>query len=169
MIEQEIWKPVVRNRNYEVSNLGRVRRVVAGRGATIGKVLKIQSNGRYCQVGLFVDNKSRKEFIHILVMEAFVGPCPAGYETNHKDTFRTNNALDNLEYRTPTENMEHASANGLLRIGKANHSTKLTDEQVIWLREQVASGKSRHAVAKELGICFQHAAQIASGERRKHI
>jgi HNH endonuclease/NUMOD4 motif len=166
---EEIWKPVVRNRNYEVSALGRVRRVVGGRGAKIGKVLKNQSNGRYSQVGLFVGNESRKEFVHILVLEAFVGPCPDGYETNHKDTFRTNNALDNLEYCTPTENMKHASAHGLLRFGKDNHSTKLTDEQVIWLREQVAAGRSRHAVAKELGISFQHAAQVVNRKRRKRL
>ena len=167
--EPEIWKPVIRNLNYEVSNRGRIRRCVGGQGTRIGKILKCSSNGRYHQVGLFRNNMASRELVHILVAAAFIGPCPDGKEVNHKDACRTHNWSTNLEYCTPIENMEHASRNGLLRIGERNHQTKLTDDQVIWIREQVAGGRSRRSVAKELGLSFQYVGEIVSKKKRLHL
>lgn len=56
-------------------------------------------------------NGQRKHFsIHRLVMLAFVGPSKL--HVNHKDFNTLNNHIDNLEYVTAKENMEHARAGG---------------------------------------------------------
>ena len=43
-------------------------------------------------------------FGHALVMEAFVGPRPAGYEVSHRDGDASNNHVRNLRYATRQEN-----------------------------------------------------------------
>lgn len=166
---EERWVPIKRNTAYEVSDLGHIRRVEAGRGARIGKILKASSNGRYLQVGLYRSNKVRRELVHIIVAEAFIGPRPEGCEVNHQDGCRGNNSASNLEYCTPKENMEHASRKRLLAFGSRNKSTKLTDSQVEWIRREVANGRSRHSVAAEIGICFQHASDIVNGKKRASV
>lgn len=54
------------------------------------------------------DGKGRKHRVHRLIALAFIGPCPEGWQINHKDGNRTNNVLLNLEYCTRVENMRHA-------------------------------------------------------------
>lgn len=47
-----------------------------------------------------------RKYIHRLVLETYVGPCPKGMECRHLDGNRTNNHLHNLCWGTHLENME---------------------------------------------------------------
>lgn len=64
----------------------------------------------------------RSELVHRLVAFAFLGP-PRSHKRshiNHKDMDKGNNAVDNLEYVTPSENNHHRFANTTSRSdGKA--------------------------------------------------
>lgn len=51
--------------------------------------------------------------VHHLVAEAVWGPMPEGMQVNHVDGDKLNNNANNLEYVTPTENMQHALRLGL--------------------------------------------------------
>ncbi len=118
----EIWVPIRRLEGlYDVSNLGRVRRVKAARGTRAGKIVKplpIGRGYRCFKINVKAASgrwKTRGLYIHHCVAEAFIGPRPDGMEVNHIDTDKTNNRADNLEYTTPTGNKEHAKQNGLQR------------------------------------------------------
>lgn len=50
--------------------------------------------------------------IHRLVMLAFVGTCPEGYEVLHGDGDRTNNRISNLSYGTRGDNNRDAVKHG---------------------------------------------------------
>lgn len=49
--------------------------------------------------------------VHKLVLETFVGPCPAGYECEHLNRKRDDNRLQNLCYKTRSENQRNTANN----------------------------------------------------------
>jgi HNH endonuclease/NUMOD4 motif-containing protein len=103
-----IWADVVGYEGYyRVSHRGDVMRVKAGRNARVGKILKAspQTKG-YLTVGLSKDGKTRMHLVHRLVLSAFVGSIP-WLQCNHKDLNKKNNSIDNLEYMTPSQNVNH--------------------------------------------------------------
>src|SRR4051794_38431819 len=67
-----------------------------------------QSRG-HCTVELGRDNI---RFIHRLVLEAFVGPCPDGLECRHLDGDPGNNLLSNLKWGTRLENFQDSVKHG---------------------------------------------------------
>lgn len=111
---QETWRPVVGAEGYyEVSDLGRVRsldRLLTfpdGRSRrSPGRILKPwkSNRGGYPAVGIAVDGKKRKVFVHVLVLEAFVGPRPPGMACCHGDGNAENNCLANLRWDTYSSN-----------------------------------------------------------------
>jgi hypothetical protein len=119
----EHWKAIVQCLAYEVSDLGRVRRVVTGSHTYIGKILKGKTTHRgYVLVGLFQDGKRFNRRVHRLVAEAFV-PNPLNLpEVNHIDG--KSNAASNLEWRTRRGNTQHAVQNDLIGDGISYDSTR---------------------------------------------
>ncbi|WP_432418660.1 NUMOD4 motif-containing HNH endonuclease [Corynebacterium suedekumii] len=97
---------------YEVSDQGHVRsvdrRIVDSRGVrrTLqGRLLTPQVNaGGYLSVHLSRGGRGAHPPVHRLVLAAFVGPAPEGYETRHLDGDPANNALPNLTWGTHSEN-----------------------------------------------------------------
>ena len=59
----------------------------------------------YLQIVLSHEGKTFTKFIHQVVAECYLGPCPAGYEVDHIDGNKTNNHISNLQYLTKTENL----------------------------------------------------------------
>jgi hypothetical protein len=51
-------------------------------------------------------------WVHHLVLLAFRGPCPPGYERCHQDGNPSNNALGNLSYGTRRDNVLDAIRHG---------------------------------------------------------
>lgn len=66
------------------------------------------SNGKagYFQVKVCNKRVEAKYYVHRLVWEAFKGPIAKGYEIDHLDEDKSNNALSNLEIVTRKENMK---------------------------------------------------------------
>lgn len=96
-----------------------------------GLLSLILSNTGYLVVSL---TGGRREQVHALVAEAFIGPRPIGFYVDHIDGCKTNAAADNLEYVRPGENARRAYALGLKRriqrFGTDNNATKLSAWQV---------------------------------------
>lgn len=95
----EIWKPIPGWPNYEVSDLGQVRNIN-------GRVLRpTRRSHSYLAVDLHRGDEMRRAYVHRLVLEAFVGPCPAGHETHHDNDVSTDNRLINLRWSTHATNI----------------------------------------------------------------
>lgn len=98
---EEIWRPIDGYDGYEVSNLGRVRRI------TITYLKPDKSENRKYRYNLRKQNKKGKhEFGHILVAKAFPEICGEwfnGCEVHHKDRNSKNNKAENLICLTKQE------------------------------------------------------------------
>jgi hypothetical protein len=109
----ENWKTIEDFKAYEVSDLGRIRRVVPGRNTCIGKVLRQSMTVEGCRgrlrVGLWRSGKCHFKLVHVLVAKAFI-PNPLGLpEVNHlgkSDDCRAST----LEWRTKLGNVQHSVA-----------------------------------------------------------
>jgi hypothetical protein len=69
--------------------------------------------------------KGNSRQVHQLVLEAFVGPCPEGYEVLHLNHEPSDNRLVNLKYGTRSENvrMDYAvGARNGSRPAKGKHA-----------------------------------------------
>ena len=116
----EIWLPIEGYENlYEVSNLGRVRRlesVVTGKNGVTrkvsGKILKprTQQNG-YLTVELYKNGIRRHFLLHRLVATAFLPRSDKKFQVNHLDENKLNNTVENLEWCTAKENNNYGTRN----------------------------------------------------------
>lgn len=165
---REIWKPIPTSKGcYAASNLGRVRSIPAIGSRRTGKVLSAQqeSDGRY-RVSLhlpWIGKWGLKRFlVHKLVMEAFKGKCPAGYEVNHKDGDHTNNVLNNLEYIPKRKNYDHAVQHRLYAHSEKRGASKLTTDSVRLIRKS-------ELAAKVLAEIYGVSATAISAVRKRKI
>lgn len=160
-----MWKPVVGYENiYEVrpgKDGGRVRRIKPIQRSKVGKELfGIDSYG-YPRVVLSKPNtKPKHARIHVLILEAFEGQKPHGYEGCHADDVKLNNSLKNLYWGTRSNNLRdsvknghHSSAKGFkYQTGEDHSRSKLSNNK----REEIAlrklAGESAINLAKEFGV-----------------
>ena len=105
----EIWKKsYIYPSQYEVSNFGRVRNVATK------QILKPQIDAKgYERVRLSYHNKRASAKVHRLVAVAFISNPDQKPQVNHIDGNKKNNAVDNLEWSTNSENQIHAFKYGL--------------------------------------------------------
>ncbi len=115
----ESWAPIPgQEGRYEVSDLGSVRSFVWSklRGETRPQTLKtIRLDSGYLVVGLVTSGRQRLRRVHQLVLEAFVGPRPAGMITRHLNGDQTDNRLSNLAWGTQAENEADKKLHGTVR------------------------------------------------------
>jgi len=106
---------------YEVTDCGKV--ISLKRTTTNGKTLAQGSNGAgYKTVTLSKNGNSQTHLVHRLVVMSLVGQPPAGKtDVNHKDGNKHNNHIENLEWVSRQENIQHSVDNGLQPKNKVGH------------------------------------------------
>lgn len=146
----ELWRPVVGwDGLYDVSNTGRVRSLKrncsGAQGTSPGKTGRVLTpgvhEGGYLTVMLYRNRKYRAAYVHHLVLEAFVGPCPPGMECRHfPDRDPTNNNAENLSWGTPEENASDKKLHNTNPQGERNGHAKVDENDVRAIRRMYATG-----------------------------
>lgn len=116
----------------------------------------------YAHVILCVDGKVLHRQLHRVVAETFIPnvynkPC-----VNHKDGNKLNNHVDNLEWVTYKENIQHALSTGLMYsiADEANPKAKVTREIVDQIRVDYKTIKSYRKLAEVYGVTYSTIASI---------
>ena len=130
-----IWKDVEGFEGlYRVSNEGVL--VSTPRNGTKGGVVKRykMANG-YEEYHLFKDAKLTHIYVHRLLAKYFIPNPENKPHVNHIDGNPMNNSLNNLEWVTHKENIRHAAKIGRMKSGEKHHNVKLTDREVLEIRD----------------------------------
>lgn len=183
-MEREIWKDVVGfEGRYQVSSIGRVkslkREVVnVGGFRIVPEKIKKQtvatgrgrSKGKYPHsiVMLYENNNQYRKLVHRLVLEAFIGKAPVGFQGCHNDGNGLNNRIDNLRWDTPIENVRDSIRHGTFKLGtikNENHcKAKYKNYQVIMIRKLAEAGVPRHIIEKAFDAKKNSLSRIITGK-----
>jgi hypothetical protein len=174
-MSKETWKDVVGYEGvYQVSNHGRVKRIGHARGATPGRILKPAQNLKgYLHVSLSRSQKRRDAEVHRLVAEAFLWHAPSpDHEVNHKNGNKQDNRVENLEWVTRCQNVQHSvrQLHADRAKGEENGHAKATAREVRRIRQLYASGKYSHMQLGEMfGLGHTTIGAIVRRETWKHV
>lgn len=149
---------------YLVSDSGRVRSLLSNR------LLKPDEPSGYPRVTLSRNGAIERRFVHRLVLEAFVGPCPRGMEGCHGNGARSDARLTNLRWDTKSANQADRLKHGTACIGDAHANTKVSDAAANLIRETYTPRcrtNGAKAIAKRLGVHPVTVEKIARGITRK--
>ena len=158
------WRAVVDWPNYEVSEHGDVRRLGGTPNCLRTRLLRPGSNRKtgYRYVSLCRDGRCWSFNVHGLVARAFLGPMEVGshrdaMQVDHKDCNRQNNHWTNLEYVTHMENLRRGG------------QLKLTEEDVLAIRELRELGQPLKPIARFFGISVQQVCNLSKRRCWVHI
>lgn len=172
-VRNEIWKPVFGYEGfYEVSSFGRVRTVLGASQHSYhyhaGSILGPSNDGHYWILHL-TGLKKRTRRVHTLVLESFIGPRPKGMVSRHLDGNAYNNALENLAWGTQKQNMDDKKKHGTNVEGTGCWQAKLTEDDVVKIRELRKSGETLDAISKMFPVTPNNIWDVTSGRTWKHV
>lgn len=99
------------------------------------KLRRLVSSLEFWQSEKFWYGRGKDFYIHRLVAETFI-PNPKNLpQVDHIDTDKANCRVENLRWATGEENRKYAAEKGLAKEGEDRPDAKLTNEQVIYIRE----------------------------------
>lgn len=123
----------------------------------------------YNRVTLKHKDGGKTLLVHRLVAIKFI-PNPSNYpQVNHKDGNKSNNHHENLEWCTCQQNNDHAIAHGLVKRGSARPNSKLSDEDVLDMRQLRLEGLTYYQLAEIFGVSYQCAHRVCDRQTYIHI
>lgn len=159
-----MWKQI-RNYNYEINENGLIRNIKTGK---FRKGFKRKDG--YVGVQLYLGKVVNFQ-LHRLIAEAFIPNPENKLYVNHKNSNRSDNSLDNLEWVTFEENVKHAYESGYAsNKGSNNGFSVLSEEQVLEMRSKRKNDKLTYQeLATHYNVSYGCVAGIIQRKTWKHI
>ena len=162
---------------YQVSDLGNVRSVwqTTRHGRPLKPFLSGPKRRQYPRVRLYSGTREHSDiFVHVIVMLAFDGPPPAGYEIDHLDNDPLNPEYTNLEYVTRPEQQRRVYRRDKSRLpvhrpGELNPCAVLTWDSVRQIRALSSGGHRNADLARRYGVDPSTISQIVRGRNWREV
>lgn len=175
-LDGEIWKDVKNYEGmYQISNMGRLKslpRVIPQDGndrVMYGNLMSsVRDNGNG-YINVYLSNGELGydvKYVHILVAEHFIDNPENKFTVNHKDANKKNNKLENLEWATQKEQMEHVKDNNLMKKDRVNY----TDEQIISIYTDFVYNKyTKKYIFEKYGVSKTYLGNLKRKTHRKYV
>lgn len=148
-----VFKPVPgTNGMYKVSDDGQVMSLKK----KTPRILKHNVRHGYPCVDIYYQAKRVQKPVHVLILEAFVGPRPEGMLALHNDDDKANCCLSNLRWGTRSDNTYDRFKN--------KGGFKLTEFDAAWIKFKLAMGWKQHELAKEFEVDQALISKINTGK-----
>jgi len=167
-INNEIWIEIEGyEKNYEVSNLGNIRRKYSKKTKSLQKKNRDKKD-YYTGVCLYQNEKIENKLVHRLVAQAFI-PNPENKPcVNHINSIKHDNRVENLEWCTSRENKIHSIDSGTTKNkGIDNGFSKITDIIVLDIRKH--KEKPLSFFSKKYNINKSTVWLVKKGKTWKHL
>jgi len=130
---------------YQVSNLWKIISIIKN------KILSQWISDKWYKTIWFnvIWKKYKFYKVHRLVAQAFIPNPENKPQVNHKNWIKTDNRVDNLEWCTQSENIQHAFKTGLMKNNHLSKKVYQYTKALIFIKEWW----SIIEIEKELGIC----------------
>ena len=157
----EDWKNIPDyDGKYKSSTLGRIKSTMPHNG-TFERILRQTRTAKgYVSYGLYKNKKRGSFLIHRLIAITYI-PNPENLpEVNHKKGIKTDNRPSAIEWSNHDDNISHAVENSLIQKGEKCHRAKLTEKQVLEIRESTL-------MQKDLAMIYKISTTSISGIKRR--
>lgn len=159
---------------YRVGSDGTVwsRRRGLRPGSALGDewTLRKASPRRDGYLGLQLWPSGKNFYVHRLVLELFVGPCPEGMQGCHfPDPDKNNNHLTNLRWDTSKANNADRFVHGTDPTGERNPRARLTERDVVEIRRRYAVGETLESLGEEFGVWCTTISAVILRKTWKHV
>jgi len=171
----EIWKDIPGYEGlYQASDFGNIKSLSRKIKCKNGKLVLFHgknitpyiNNTGYYKVRLHKKNISKTDYVHRIIMKTFKEN--KNFHVNHMDNNPLNNNINNLEWCTQKENVNHAMKLNLFPKAEKNGMAKLTNEDVIIIKK--LKGKLKQTtIALLYGVDKTCINQIMKGKTWKSI
>jgi hypothetical protein len=173
-MRSEVWKPIFRFENYEISNFGNIRtyNITNNKKSIKPRLMKKQvDKDGYYRIALINNKKSYNLPVHRLVLSSFLGIDNEKPICNHKDGDKQNNKLSNLEWTTYSGNVRHAIDSGLVtfKYGSDHKNSKLTKPQALEIIARYNKGEKVNKFYQDYNVSKAQVYRILNGENWKNI
>ena len=144
--ETEVWKDIPNYAPYQASNLGNIRN--GAKGNILTPV--VWGSRGHVAVKVGGGRKASKQYVHRLILMAFLGLPEVGQIACHRNDIKTDNRLENLYWGTHKSNAADAIRNGRFSYCNPLDTTKYDTGTINKIRAEYTGkrGEQSHLARK---------------------
>ena len=107
--------------------------------------------------------------VHRIVAEYFVDNAESKVQVNHINGIKTDNRVENLEWVSHRENLNHAIKNNLTLKGEENRNSKLKDIDVVKIHSLLQNGTTIKELSESYNVSYSTIDGIRTNRYWKHL